>query len=176
MKGFISIIKIRICLLTAILTITTFISANSHNFQELNSFRIERGDEIGEVSGFDFEEDFNDVSPVTSKGSGEIFSTVDQPAEFPGGQAKLMTWLSTQIRYPESAQQNGVQGKVIVKFVIEKDGSISGVSILKGIDKDLDAEAIRVVKMMPKWKPGKNNGEPVRSYFTFPVTFKLSNQ
>ncbi len=106
----------------------------------------------------------------------EIFVAVEQQAEFPGGQAALMKWLSTNIRYPESAQQNDVQGRVIVKFVVEKDGSIGAATILKGVDKDLDREALRVVKKMPKWQPGKNNGVAVRSYFNLPVVFKLQNQ
>ena len=106
----------------------------------------------------------------------EIFVAVEQQAEFPGGQAALMKWLSTNVRYPESAQQNDVQGRVIVKFVVEKDGSIGTATILKGVDKDLDREALRVVKKMPKWQPGKNNGVAVRSYFNLPVVFKLQNQ
>lgn len=106
----------------------------------------------------------------------EIFVAVEQPAEFPGGQTALMKWLSQNIRYPEAAQQNDIQGRVIVKFVVEKDGSIGQASIVKGVDKDLDREALRVVKKMPKWQPGKNNGVAVRSYFNLPVTFKLQNQ
>ena len=105
----------------------------------------------------------------------EIFVAVEQQAEFPGGQAALMKWLSNNIRYPESAQANDIQGRVIVKFVVEKDGSIGTATIAKGVDKDLDREALRVVKKMPKWQPGKNNGVAVRSYFTLPVTFKLQN-
>lgn len=106
----------------------------------------------------------------------EIFVAVEQQAEFPGGQAALMKWLSQNVRYPETAQQNDVQGRVIVKFVVEKDGSIGAATILKGVDKDLDREALRVVKKMPKWQPGKNNGVAVRSYFNLPVVFKLQNQ
>ncbi len=106
----------------------------------------------------------------------EIFVAVEQQAEFPGGQAALMKWLSNNVRYPETAQQNDVQGRVIVKFVVEKDGSIGAATILKGVDKDLDREALRVVKKMPKWQPGKNNGVAVRSYFNLPVVFKLQNQ
>ena len=101
---------------------------------------------------------------------------MEQPAEFPGGMAKLMSWLSSNIRYPEAAAQNDIQGRVIVKFVVEKDGSIGNVTVVKGVDKDLDREAIRVVKKMPKWQPGKNNGVSVRSYFNLPVTFKLAQQ
>ncbi len=104
----------------------------------------------------------------------EIFVAVEQPAEFPGGMAALMKWLKENIRYPEAAAQNEVQGRVVVKFVVEKDGSIGATEILKGIDRDLDKEALRVVKKMPKWQPGKNNGVAVRSYFQLPVTFKLA--
>lgn len=106
----------------------------------------------------------------------QIFVAVEQPAEFPGGQAALMKWLSNNMRYPEAAQQNDIQGRVVVNFVVEKDGSIGHVKIAKGVDKDLDREAIRVVKKMPKWQPGKNNGVPVRSYFNLPVTFRLQTQ
>ncbi|MDE6650515.1 MAG: TonB family protein [Muribaculaceae bacterium] len=106
----------------------------------------------------------------------EIFQAVEQQAEFPGGMAALMKWLSSNIRYPEAAQQNDVQGKVIVKFVVEKDGSVSQAQILKGVDKDLDKEALRVVNKMPKWQAGKNNGVAVRSYFTLPVNFRLQQQ
>lgn len=106
----------------------------------------------------------------------KIFVAVEQPAEFPGGPAAMMKWLSNNIRYPESAQQNGISGRVVVKFVVEKDGSIGSPSIVKGVDRDLDQEALRVVKRMPKWQPGKNNGQPVRSYFNLPVTFRLQNQ
>ncbi|MBD5184432.1 MAG: energy transducer TonB [Bacteroidales bacterium] len=110
------------------------------------------------------------------KEDNKIFEAVEQPAEFPGGMAKLMSWLSSNIRYPEAAAQNDIQGRVIVKFVVEKDGSIGNVTVVKGVDKDLDREAIRVVKKMPKWQPGKNNGVSVRSYFNLPVTFKLAQQ
>lgn len=115
--------------------------------------------------------------PVVEKHEPEkIFVAVEQPAEFPGGAAAMMKWLSNNIRYPESAQQNGISGRVVVKFVVEKDGSIGSPEIVKGVDRDLDQEALRVVKRMPKWQPGKNNGQPVRSYFNLPVTFRLQNQ
>lgn len=106
----------------------------------------------------------------------EIFVAVEQQAEFPGGQAALMKWLGNNIRYPEAAAQNDIQGRVIVRFVVEKDGSIGHANVVKGVDKDLDKEALRVVKKMPRWQPGKNNGVAVRSYFNLPVTFRLQNQ
>ncbi|MDE7410176.1 MAG: energy transducer TonB [Muribaculaceae bacterium] len=106
----------------------------------------------------------------------EIFVAVEQQAEFPGGMPALMKWLSNNIRYPEAAQQNDVQGRVVVKFIVEKDGSVSQAQIVKGVDKDLDKEALRVVNKMPKWQAGKNNGVAVRSYFTLPVQFRLQQQ
>ena len=114
--------------------------------------------------------------PESAPKEDEIFVAVEQQAEFPGGMAALMKWLSNNIRYPEAAQQNDVQGRVIVKFVVEKDGSVSQAQIVKGVDKDLDKEALRVVNKMPKWQAGKNNGVAVRSYFTLPVNFRLQQQ
>ena len=106
----------------------------------------------------------------------EIFVAVEQQPEFPGGTAALMKWLGNNVRYPQMALENGISGRVIVKFVVEKDGSVSGVTLVRGVDKDLDREAIRVVKSMPKWQPGKNNGQAVRCYFNLPVNFKLAEQ
>lgn len=112
---------------------------------------------------------------VQAQTDDEIYVAVEQQGEFPGGQAALMKWLCANVRYPEAAQANDIQGRVLVKFVIEKDGCITNVKIAKGVDKDLDLEAKWVVSKMPRWTPGKNNGKPVRSYFTLPVTFKLQN-
>ena len=106
----------------------------------------------------------------------EIFVAVEQQPEFPGGTAALTKWLANNVRYPQMALENGISGRVIVKFVVEKDGSVSGVTLVRGVDKDLDREAIRVVKSMPKWQPGKNNGQAVRCYFNLPVNFKLAEQ
>ena len=106
----------------------------------------------------------------------QIFVAVEQQPEFPGGTAALMKWLANNVRYPQMALENGISGRVIVKFVVEKDGSVSGVTLVRGVDKDLDREAIRVVKSMPKWQPGKNNGQAVRCYFNLPVNFKLAEQ
>lgn len=104
----------------------------------------------------------------------EVFVAVEQQAMFPGGPSALNKWLSSHINYPASAQQNDIQGRVIVKFVVSKNGSISQAQVVKGVDRDLDREAIRVVKSMPKWQPGKNNGQPVNSWFTLPVVFRLA--
>lgn len=102
----------------------------------------------------------------------KVFEAVEQPAAFKGNVNK---WLSSHINYPPAAVDAGVQGKVVVRFIVNKDGSVSDVTVLKSVDRDLDKEAVRAVKSMPKWQPGKNNGVPVRSYFTLPVTFRLGN-
>lgn len=106
----------------------------------------------------------------------EIYAAVDVVPEFPGGMPALMTWLGANVRYPETAQINNVQGRVVVKFVVEKNGSIAQVEVVKGVDKDLDKEAVRVVSKMPKWSPGKKDGVPVRAYFNLPVTFRLTSK
>lgn len=98
---------------------------------------------------------------------------VEQQPTFPGGDAALYKWLGNQIMYPADAAEEGIQGKVIVSFVIEKDGSISNARVLRSKHPSLDAEALRVVKKMPRWTPGKNNGQAVRVQYNLPVTFKL---
>ncbi|MFA4180559.1 MAG: energy transducer TonB [Prevotella sp.] len=92
---------------------------------------------------------------------------------FPGGDAAMMQWLSVNITYPPIAEENGVQGRVIVRFYVGKDGAIYNPKVLRSVDPSLDKEALRVVKSMPRWIPGKQKGEPVAVYFTLPVTFQL---
>lgn len=94
--------------------------------------------------------------------------------EFPGGMAACMQYLAQNVRYPKKARENGVQGRVIVQFVVDKDGSIDNIKIVRGITWDLNDEAKRVVKKMPKWKPGTIGGEPARIQFTLPIVFRLS--
>lgn len=103
----------------------------------------------------------------------KIFEVVEQNPTFPGGTAALMSWLSQNIKYPVIAAENGVKGRVIVQFVVEKDGSITDVVVVKSVDPSLDKEATRVIKNMPHWIPGRQNGSPVRVRFTVPVTFTL---
>lgn len=93
--------------------------------------------------------------------------------EFPGGPLKLFNWLSANVKYPTIAEENGVQGIVIVSFVVERDGSITDVRVVKSVDPSLDKEAARVIKSMPRWIPGKQKGETVRVKYTVPVTFRL---
>ena len=105
--------------------------------------------------------------------SNKVFDVVEEMPSFPGGQGALMAFLSSNIKYPVVAQENGVQGRVIVGFVVERDGSITDVKVMRSVDPSLDREAQRVVKSMPKWKPGKQNGSAVRVKYTVPVVFRL---
>jgi len=104
---------------------------------------------------------------------GEIFEVVEQNPSFPGGDKALMAWLQKNLKYPASAQENNIQGRVLVQFVVNKDGSIVEPKIIRPVDAALDKEAMRVVSAMPKWTPGKQRGKNVRVRFTLPVTFRL---
>lgn len=106
----------------------------------------------------------------------EIYTIVDEQAEFPGGIAALKKYIMNNLRYPETAKELAISGKVFLQFVVSKEGTISNVKLLRGIPdcKECDLEAIRLVKAMPKWKSGKNNGKPVDSYFNLPVEFRLN--
>ena len=112
---------------------------------------------------------------VVEEATEEIFVVVEKQPEFPGGMTALMKFLGDNIKYPVIAQENGIQGRVITNFVVERDGSISDVQIVRGQDPSLDKEAVRVIKTMPKWKPGQQRGKPVRVRFTLPVVFRLQN-
>lgn len=102
-----------------------------------------------------------------------VYTEVDQAPEFTGGQVALMNYLARSIRYPAKEQEEGIQGKVVVSFIVERDGSISDVKVVKSVSEGLDREAKRVVRNMPAWVPGKVNGKEVRSYFTLPITFRI---
>jgi protein TonB len=111
--------------------------------------------------------------PPKHEEENKVFEVVEQMPLFPGGNGALMDFLHNNVKYPVVAQENGVQGRVVVAFVVEKDGSISDVHVLKSVDPSLDREATRVVKSMPRWQPGKQNGSAVRVKFNVPVSFKL---
>ena len=112
---------------------------------------------------------------VESTSKDAVYTAVDQYPDFPGGISELYKFLGINIRYPKEAQVNNIQGRVFVKFIVEKDGSINNVEILKGIGGGCDEEAKRVVNSMPKWNPGYQNSKPVRVYFNIPIVFKLEN-
>ena len=103
----------------------------------------------------------------------QIFQVVEEMPEFPGGMGECMKFLAKNIKYPTVAQENGVQGRVIIQFVVNRDGSIVDPVVVRGVDPYLDKEALRVISMMPKWKPGKQRGKAVRVKYTVPVMFRL---
>lgn len=118
----------------------------------------------------------SNVQPQSTGTSNDsIYQKVEVMPEFPGGNSALFLFLATNVKYPTISQENGIQGRVIVSFVIDKDGSITDIEVVRSIDPILDKEAIRVIKIMPKWKPGMIKGKPVRVKYTVPVTFSLTD-
>ena len=115
-----------------------------------------------------------DIRIKISQSKDSIYNTdaLEVMPEFPGGNEAMVKFLQENVVYPEKAKEKGISGKTFVSFTIEKDGSISDVKVLRGCDKECDAEAVRVVKSMPKWNPGKVKGQPVRVNFTMPFVFK----
>jgi len=102
-----------------------------------------------------------------------VFNSVDEPASFIGDAAALKKYIAETVNYPEKCMEYGTSGKVYLKFIVEKDGTVSNVKVLKGVNQLMDAECVRVVKKMPRWKPAKNKGIVVRSYFNLPIAFSL---
>ena len=138
----------------------------------IGALTVDGNDELGgEV--LRIKEEIAPPEPPKHVEDNKIFEVVEQNPTFPGGTAALMSWLSQNIKYPVIAAENGVKGRVIVQFVVEKDGSITDVVVVKSVDPSLDKEAARVIKNMPHWIPSRQNGSPVRVRFTVPVTFTL---
>lgn len=103
----------------------------------------------------------------------KVFEKVEDMPEFPGGEQAMMDFVAKNVQYPKEAMEKGISGRVLVGFIVEKDGSISETEVVKGIGGGCDEEAVRVVKAMPKWKPGKEKGKPVRVSYMMPIFFKL---
>jgi protein TonB len=138
----------------------------------IGALTVEGNDEVGgEV--LQLREQIAAPEPPKPAEENKVHDFVEQMPSFPGGMGALMSWLSQNIKYPVIAAENGVEGRVIVQFVVEKDGSITDVKIAKSVDPSLDKEATRVVSSMPHWIAGRQNGNPVRVKYTVPVTFKL---
>ena len=128
------------------------------------------GVETDEING---ETKYVPVNAIEEEDPERIFEVVEDMPDFPGGQATLMKFLKENIQYPAVAKENGVQGRVIVQFVVERDGTISNVKVARGVEPNVNKEALRVVKSMPRWKPGTQRGKTVRVKFTVPVMFRL---
>lgn len=138
----------------------------------VGAFTVEGNDEVGGAV-LKAKEDIAAREPPKHVEETKVFTVVEQMPMFPGGDAALMSYLANNIHYPTVAAENGVQGRVVVGFVVERDGSITDVRILRGVDPSLDREAMRVVKSMPRWTPGKQNGSAVRVKYQVPVAFRL---
>ena len=114
------------------------------------------------------------TSTAQTKKNDMLFSVVEVMPQYPGGQIAMMKYIMENMKYPEQAMKEGIQGQVTVRFIVEKDGSISNVRPIHSVHTLLDKEAVRVVKSMPKWSPGKQNGKPVRVQLIVPIMFKLN--
>lgn len=138
----------------------------------IGSFDVKGNDEAnGQV--LKAQEAIAQPDPPKQEEENKIFDIVEQPPSFPGGNSALMEYLGKNVKYPVVAQENGVQGRVTVVFVVERDGSVTDVKVAKSVDPSLDREAARVVASMPRWIPGKQNGSAVRVKFNVPVSFRL---
>lgn len=113
------------------------------------------------------------VSPQKADNDTLFCSIADPMPEFPGGTAKLTEFIKTNIHYPQTCKNDSIQGRVLVRFTVEKDGSITDAKVIRSVHPDLDKEALRVVNLMPKWKPGTQNGKPVRVHYVIPFKFSL---
>lgn len=141
----------------------------------INSLRTITGDGYGDSSSEEQAETTQATSPVAVDNNDNPLSMriVEQLPEFPGGMVELMKWITKNLKYPYQAQKNKVQGLVVVTFIINRDGSIANIKVDKSVDPALDNEAKRVVRMMPRWKPGLQNDKPCRTMFSIPIEFRL---
>lgn len=137
----------------------------------IGAFDVKGNDEAGGTVLKAVEDIAAPEPPKHEEEQNKIFEVVEQQPQFPGG--SVNGWLADHIKYPVVAAENGISGRVVVQFVVERDGSVSQVRVVRGVDPSLDKEAQRVISSMPKWIPGKQNGQAVRSRFTVPVTFRL---
>lgn len=137
----------------------------------IGAFDVKGNDDAGGTVLKAVEEIAAPEPPKHEEEQDKIFEVVEQQPQFPGG--SVNGWLADHIKYPVVAAENGISGRVVVQFVVERDGSVSQVRVVRGVDPSLDKEAQRVISSMPKWIPGKQNGQAVRSRFTVPVTFRL---
>ncbi len=144
----------------------------NENKTAIGAFDVKGNDEEGGTV-LKAVEEIATPEPPKHEEENKVFDVVEQMPSFPGGPSALMAYLSSHVKYPAVAEENGIQGRVTVQFVVEKDGSVTDVKTIKSVDPSLDREAERVVKSMPKWIPGKQNGSAVRVKYFVPVVFRL---
>jgi len=147
----------------------------SENENQTGTVTNEDGKNMEDLGAKEMKEDIKVEAPKPVQVKEEIFTAVEQPPTFPGGDKALYEFIGRELRYPTVAQENGVEGRVVVQFVVQKDGSIGQAKVVKSVDPDLDKEALRVVRKLPKFVPGKMNGQAVNVWYTLPVRFKLAN-
>ena len=138
---------------------------------EIVEDEVEIEDEL-EIEDTESDEDI--AIEIEEEADDEFFMVVENMPEFPGGDLGLMNYIRKNVKYPPIAKEYNITGKVYVSFIVDKTGSVTNVKIVRGVDKNLDAEALRVVKSLPKYKPGKQRGKPVRVMFTIPINFTLN--
>ena len=127
-----------------------------------------------EIEIEDTESDEDEAIEIEEEDDEEFFMVVENMPEFPGGDLGLMKYIQKNIKYPAIAKEYNITGKVFISFIVDKTGSVINVKVVRGVDKNLDAEAVRVIKSLPKYKPGKQRGKPVRVMFTVPINFTLN--
>jgi len=125
------------------------------------------------IINMDTEFDEDDID-IEEEDDDEVFMVVENMPEFPGGDLGLMKYIQKKVKYPPIAKEYNITGKVYISFVVDKSGSVTNVKVVRGVDKNLDAEAVRVIKSLPKYKPGKQRGKAVRVMFTVPINFTLN--
>ena len=126
-----------------------------------------------EIEIEDTESDEDEAIEIEEEDDEEFFMVVENMPEFPGGYAGYTKYIQRNVRYPPIAKEYNITGKVYVQFIVDRTGSVTNVKVVRGVDKNLDAEAVRVIKSLPKYKPGKQRGKPVRVMFTVPINFTL---
>ena len=140
---------------------------------ELKDEDIAPPESDAELKTVDEAEDPEQPTVVDLENNPLNFRVVEELPEFPGGAVEFMKWLTKNLRYPPQAQQRGIQGKVVTQFIVNKDGSISNIEIVKSVEASLDREALRVLRMMPRWKAGQQDAKPCRTQVCIPIVFKL---
>lgn len=142
----------------------------------IGAFEVENGSKDANAIRKEFAADVVGDGAGTGKAEPDkVFVSAQFMPQFPGGEAEMYRFISENLKYPVVDQETGIQGRVTVRFVVTKTGEISDIQLLKGVSISCDKEAMRVIKSMPRWIPGKNNGEPVQVYFTLPIVFKLKS-
>ena len=170
MKKF--ILLLMICLMPFAINAQVKSNGNSTGSRNHNSY-YEKGTEDRDVTKTLKEEVVVKSNEKPKEVKEETFRSVEQMPQFPGGEIALMKYLQSHIIYPPTAAKNDIEGRVVVQFVVKKDGSIGEIKVVRSVDPELDAEAIRVCRSLPNFIPGRQNGVPVNVWYTIPVTFKL---